>query len=66
MCFANDFTRHLEIIKCPLVNLQKRQRVICGMGGGVDCRGDYQRHGNQQFNPDPHQRSTETYGMDKS
>jgi hypothetical protein len=48
------------------VNSQKRQRVVCGMGGGVDCRGDCQWHGSQQFNLNPHQRSFETYGMDKS
>ena len=37
-----------------------------GAGKICDCRGACQRRGGRRFNLNPHQRSIETYGMDKS
>ena len=33
---ANHFTRGVAIVYFPFVNSSKRQRIVCGMSGGVD------------------------------
>jgi RNA polymerase sigma factor (sigma-70 family) len=47
---------------------KERAAVVLRFFGGKirDSRGDYQRGGGQRFNFNPHQRSIENYGMDKS